>query len=150
MAEVRVDDRNRIPVPTRFMDVLRGLDEYSADPKGIEVVVGLDRTGKLGVFPKSVHEELLERLDEQDPDDPRWDEIRETIFGSSDECKLDVQNRVKISGPLCKLLGLSGEVIVRGVGKYLQVLSMDDWMEGAKTAPEKYRALYAERQKFQG
>lgn len=141
MVEVRVDDRNRIAVPSRFMEVLRSLEEYKAVSDGFEIVVGLDRTSKVGLFPKSVHEEMLDRLPAADDADPLGDEVRTVIYGSSESCVLDKQNRARIPALLADWGNLRGEVVVLGVGNYLQVVSKEEWKASVSSLKENFRAL---------
>lgn len=139
MADPAVDDRLRVALPFRMLKALRTLAS-EADPAAqadeeLTVVVGLGLEGTLCVWPKNVHEELIEWLAEKPEWDQTWRQVRATVEGSWEEQKLDKQNRIKIPSLLGRKLGLSGNVVVRGAGRHMEIISMDAWEKQVDALP---------------
>ncbi len=125
MVEQRVDDRQRIAIPARFKDALRHFSGSSeAD---LSVTVGLGLEGRLCIFPKTVHDELLDHLDSQPAFDPKWRRIRNMVEGSAEEQALDKQSRIKIPALLARRLELEGTIVVMGAGRHLVLMTMAEW-----------------------
>lgn len=127
MVEAKVDDRNRVAIPARFVDSLRALSLSADSQEPLEVVISLDLMGKLAVFPNKVYSDFREHLTKQDPYSFQSEGMRTLILGSSERQTLDKQSRIRIPNLLGKRKGLKGEIVIQGVGNRLQFLSMEDW-----------------------
>lgn len=135
MVEVRVDDRNRVAVPSKFVDAFRkiasesGENGSSADDTkdGLDVVLSLDLQKRLSIWPKNVYEEFMDFLKSKPKFDPKWQKVRGFIQGSTERLKLDKQNRLKIPALLGRQLGLVGEIVITGTGDHLQLVSKEKW-----------------------
>ncbi len=140
MAEQKVDDRLRVAVPAKFMDALRHLS--GSGDGDLSVVVGLGLEGRLCIFPKPVHDDLLAHLDSQPKFDPKWRRIRNMVEGSSEEQTLDKQKRIKIPGLLARELGLQGNIVVTGSGLELVLMPLADWEKELKEYPAVADGMY--------
>lgn len=139
---VKVDDRNRVAIPARFLDGLRALAGSGDSKKDLEVVVAFDLLGKVGVFPKNVHEEMVEQVEAENPGGTlHLTGVLGVLRGATEVQTLDGQARVRIPTLFGRSRGLVGEVVVMGVGRHLQLLSMADW----EAAVAEYDAYVRER-----
>lgn len=133
MHEVKVDDRNRVAIPARFVDTLRklaapdGTEPSPEDP--VEVVIALDLEERVSIYPKKVYQDFKGYLGLQDQYDPDWSRIRSVVLGSADPQVLDKQNRIKVPALLKKWARLDEEIVLQGVGERLQMLSKKMWEE---------------------
>jgi len=139
-SEQTVDERHRVALIAKQNKAFRTLasetDPDALDPeKEFSAVISLGTEGRLCVFPKKVHEDLLAWLDRQPAFDPGWRRVRAMILGSTEEVKVDKQNRVKLPQPLAGKLGLYGTIIVRGVGDYFELMSRSAWEKEAEEFP---------------
>jgi len=130
MEKVRVDDRNRIAVPSKFIEYYRGEGYKRSDgDQPIDLLISVDLEGKLSIFTKNVHDEMMAFLEKKPKYDPVWMEIRSVIRSSEEDVKLDKQNRMKIPTTIGGFYELSGEIVLQGAGDRLQLLSMKKWKE---------------------
>ena len=96
----------------------------------IEVVVGLGLGKNVMIFPKNVHQKLLGYVKSQPDPDPDWDPIRGMIMRTADIQTLDKQNRLRIPHLLAQRFGLTGDVVVSGIGDRLELVPKEQWDDG--------------------
>ncbi|MBX3730391.1 MAG: hypothetical protein KF858_14525 [Candidatus Sumerlaeia bacterium] len=139
---VKVDDRNRVAIPARFLDGLRALAGSGDSKSDLEVVVAFDLLGKVGVFPKNVHEEMVAQIEGDDgAGNLHVTGVLGVLRGATESQTLDGQARVRIPTLFGRSRGLVGEIVVMGVGRHLQLLSLSDW----DAAVAEYDAYVRER-----
>jgi DNA-binding transcriptional regulator/RsmH inhibitor MraZ len=142
----KVDERNRVALPSRFVSVFRAISapegtETTDDGEPLEVVVALGLKKRLCIYPVNVYEEMLEWLDGQPTYEPAWRDVRGMIHGSAEYQTLDKQNRLKIPAFLGRKLGLTGAIVVKGAGRWAELLSEADMEMDLDTFEEKVNRL---------
>jgi MraZ protein len=115
--EHTIDDKNRLTLPARFRDALAG---------GVVVTRGIDAC--LTVYTRDGWEEFVSsRLAGLDPFSREARQMRRYLFSAGVEAELDKQGRVTLPSGLLKKAGLAREVVVAGVGDYLEVWDRNGW-----------------------
>ena len=131
LGEVTMDDRGRIAIPAKFVKTFRSIDasndNNSNSDENLEVVVGMTMGEQLGIFPKTVHDNLCEYLESGPEYEPDWEDLKSWVMGTCEPQTLDKQNRVRIPSLLAKSLGLCGQLVIKGVGDHLEVIGMKEW-----------------------
>lgn len=115
--QATIDDKGRLKLPAR----LKGQIEEWYGP---QVFVTSIAPHELRVYPLSVWEELEQRFLARPSMDPlvqRW--IEHANYGQDDE--LDAQGRVLVPSLLREVVGVAGEVVVSGRGRFLAVVSRE-------------------------
>jgi len=79
------------------------------------------------LFPWEVWVEIEKRIAEIRITDLKGDLIRRFLMGG-DECWLDAQGRVGLSAPLRTYANLQKDLVVRGVGRYIEIWSRERWL----------------------
>ncbi len=115
--QATVDEKGRLKLPAR----LKGqLEEWF----GARVFVTSLSPQELRVYPLTVWEELEHRFLVRPSMDPLVQRLLEHAnYGQEDE--LDAQGRVLIPALLRDVLGVAGEVVVSGRGRFLAVVARD-------------------------
>jgi MraZ protein len=135
--QATVDDKGRLKLPAR----LKGqLEEWF----GSMVFVTTLTPGELRVYPLQVWEELEQRFLSRPSMDPLVQRLLEHAnYGQEDE--VDAQGRVLVPALLRDVIGVTGEVVVSGRGRFLAVVARDRaHAELAKPfSPEELAALAA-------
>ncbi len=115
--QATVDDKGRLKLPARLKTQL---EEWF----GTRVFVTSLSPQELRVYPLTVWEELERRFLVRPSMDPLIQRLLEHAnYGQEDE--LDAQGRVLIPALLRDVLGVAGEVVVSGRGRFLAVVARD-------------------------
>lgn len=108
-----MDERGRVPLPPRYRDAFR---------EGVVLSQGSpDRCVR--VYTVSAFEAQASETTAQSPMQRRGRDLRRVLFSHSHDVDLDRQNRVLIPAALREYAGLSGKVLVVGVGEWLEIWS---------------------------
>ncbi len=138
-----MDDKSRLAVPARLIPALRELSGIE-EKEQIEVVVTVTAQQRLGVYPRRLFMEMIERLEQAAHDDQDVADLRITLLNNMDEQCLDKQNRFRVPAAYAHAFKLSGEVIVLGSGEFLEVVNKEVWQrqlaERMSEMPNKLRA----------
>jgi MraZ protein len=115
--QATIDDKGRLKLPAR----LKGqIDEWF----GPRVFVTSIAPHEIRVYPLEVWEELEQRFLARPSMDPLVQRLLEHAnYGQEDE--LDSQGRVLVPSLLREAVGMSGEVVVSGRGRFLAVVARD-------------------------
>jgi len=115
--QATVDDKGRLKLPARLKTQL---EEWF----GSRVFVTSLSPLELRVYPLTIWEELERRFLARPSMDPLVQRLLEHAnYGQEDE--LDAQGRVLIPALLREVLGVTGEVVVSGRGRFLAVVPRD-------------------------
>ena len=115
--QMRVDDKGRVGIPSRFVAVLRELCPDRCDSVG--VMITPDRSIK--IMPAPVFEKELERWSELND---QIDEERTVLNMSTslaDELALDRQNRIRLNPLMMDLCRIERHVVFVGTVHYMQL-----------------------------
>ena len=143
-----LDDRLRLAVPSKLIPTLRELAGVSEDDP-LDVVVTITMNGHLGVYPRRVFTEMFEKLEQAPPEDLDAADLRLAYLNYMDEQSLDKQNRFRVPQMHAEAFGLSGEVVVMGSERFLEVVSKAKWNEILKDRQPKLRHQAAQMHQFQ-
>ena len=112
----KLDDKGRLTLPARYRDELRA---------GLMITKGQDRC--LFVFPREVFEELAKKVSEAPFTNEGVRAYQRYLFSGTVEAELDKQGRVTLPANLMAKADLGRDVVVAGVGEYLEVWDRDAW-----------------------
>ncbi|MCS6772838.1 MAG: division/cell wall cluster transcriptional repressor MraZ [Anaerolineae bacterium] len=111
-----LDDKNRLALPAKFRTRL-------AD--GVVITAGMDKC--LLVYPAEEFQALFERVSALPLMDREAATLRRLLFTNAYDTVPDKQNRVVIPQALCDYAALAGEVIIVGVGRFIELWNASEW-----------------------
>jgi MraZ protein len=115
--EHSLDAKHRLTVPAKYRAALAGGVVLAVSP---EIEPGTPRS--IAVWTPEAYEAYTHAvLAGLNPVSPRARELSRLLFANSHDVELDSANRVMIPGQLMGYAGLDKEVMVTGVGEYLEV-----------------------------
>lgn len=115
--EHTIDDKNRLTLPARFRQSFSD---------GVVVTRGIDRC--LDVHTREGWDDFVRsRLQGLDRFSGEARQMRRYLFSAGVEAELDKQGRVTLPAGLMKKVGLGRDVVVAGVGEYLEVWDRSAW-----------------------
>ena len=115
--EHTIDDKNRLTLPARFREAF-------AD--GVVVTRGIDPC--LAVYTREGWNDFVRsRLAGLDQFSREARQMRRFLFSAGAEAELDKQGRVMVPPALAEHAGLGREVVVAGVGEFLEVWDRAAW-----------------------
>jgi MraZ protein len=124
--QATIDDKGRLKLPTRLKSQI---EEWF----GASVFVTSIAPHEIRVYPLPVWEELEQRFLARPSMDPLVQRLLEHAnYGQEDE--MDAQGRVLVPALLREAIGMSGEVVVSGRGRFLAVVARDR-AQGELTKP---------------
>jgi MraZ protein len=115
--EHTIDDKNRLTLPARFRDAF-------AD--GVVVTRGIDPC--LAVYTREGWDGFVRsQLAGLDQFSREARQMRRFLFSAGVEAELDKQGRVTLPAGLLRKAGLARDVVVAGVGEFLEVWDRAAW-----------------------
>jgi MraZ protein len=115
--QATIDDKGRLKLPSRLKSQLQ--EWY-----GARVFVTSIAPHELRVYPLTAWEELEQRFLARPSMDPLVQRLLEHAnYGQEDEC--DAQGRVLVPALLRDVIGVNGEVVVSGRGRFLAVVARE-------------------------
>lgn len=127
----KIDDKGRVVIPSKLRKEL-----YNQNVRNVFITRGLENC--LFVFPEgmwSVHTEKLKTLPFT-RGDPRA--FTRLFFSGAFESKIDRQGRIALPQNLSGYAGLSGDIVIIGVGDRLEIWAENNWQQYSKRAQESY------------
>lgn len=115
--EHALDAKNRLTVPAKYRDTLRGGVVLAISP---ETEVGTTRS--LAIWRPDDYDAFVQQaLAELNPLGPRARDLRNLLYGNSWDQELDSANRIVLPQPARDFAGLEKEVVITGAGDHLQL-----------------------------
>ncbi len=114
--EHTIDEKGRVAIPARFREEL---GEGFVLTKGFELC--------LQAFPRSMWNELAEKVNRLPLGSPQARNLRRMLFAPAIEVEVDRQGRVLIPQGLREYAGLSEEVLITGMHTYFELWSAPRW-----------------------
>lgn len=103
-------------MPARFRTLL-------AD--GLVIMSSTERC--LLIYPNAEFQKLFDRVSALPTIDPQAAILRRMLFMNASDAVPDKQNRVVVPQPLRDYAGIAGDVVLVGVGRWVEVWSPDAW-----------------------
>lgn len=116
--ENKLDDKGRLSMPAKFRASLA---------EGFVVTRGFESC--LTIFPMAEWQRLAEALGRFPVTDQKARSLRRVLFAQASDTELDKQGRVLIPEYLREAAGLSSEVIVAGMDRYIEIWDSERWQE---------------------
>jgi DNA-binding transcriptional regulator/RsmH inhibitor MraZ len=122
-----IDQKGRVGIPSRFVDVLKVLAQESGrGGEELEVGVTVTTTRTLKIVPIGLFEQELEAWMKLDPEKKdEWELLQ--IASLSHDAVLDSQNRIKLNQRLLDLVKIGPKIVVSGHLKFMQIDNDDQW-----------------------
>jgi MraZ protein len=115
--EHTIDDKNRLTLPARFREAFAG---------GVVVTRGIDPC--LAVYTREGWDDFVHsQLAGLDQFSREARQMRRYLFSAGAEAELDKQGRVTLPAGLLRKAGLARDVVVAGVGEFLEVWDRAAW-----------------------
>jgi MraZ protein len=115
--QATIDDKGRLKLPARLKSQV---EEWF----GVQVFVTSLAPHEIRVYPLPIWEDLEQRFLSRPSMDPLVQRLLEHAnYGQEDE--MDAQGRVLVPALLREAIGMSGEVVVSGRGRFLAVVARD-------------------------
>ncbi len=131
--EHALDAKNRLTVPAKYRDVLKGGIVLAISP---ETEVGTSRS--LGIWRPDDYDSFVQRaLAELNPLGARARDLHNLLYGNSWDQDVDSANRFVVPQPAREFVGLEKDVTITGAGDHLQLWD--------RTAFSEYNAIALSR-----
>lgn len=121
--DLRIDDKGRVTMPSRFKAILR--EHFPND--GDQVVVRLWLDQNLTVEPLSEYAKVAERYAAYDDLDEGARRLKEMVTGLATIEKIDAGGRIRLPADLRELAGLDREVTLVGGGRSFTIWDRETW-----------------------
>lgn len=113
-----IDEKGRMTIPAKFRKDLGG-----------KVVLSLSFDGNLEIRSKASFKEWAAFLNGQPQLNLSAQQLRDAIFGNSEELEIDQKGRILIPGQISKVAGLDKQVNLIGAGDRVRIISAAKWIE---------------------
>ncbi len=118
-----LDTKGRLAVPTRYRD---GIQRQS---EGRMVVTINHKERCLWLYPLAEWEEIERKVVNLPSFDPNAERLKRILIGHANDCELDANGRVLLSGPLREFAGLTKRVVMIGQGNKFEIWNEALWRE---------------------
>ncbi len=110
-----IDAKQRLTIPTEVRDVMNFWKHGST-------FVAAPGSRNLALYPEPVFKKIAEQISKKEDL-----ETQRSIFSQSSRVPMDSANRVRIPERLLRKYGLSGKVVLVGLGDHLEVFEAKWW-----------------------
>lgn len=126
-----LDDKARVTLPAKFRPQFG---------EGLVMTAGTERC--IWVYPAEEFGKLAERINALPLTGQEAAAFRRLIYGNAFDASLDKQGRVVVPEKLRRHANIEGEVVVTGVGRFVEIWSPAEWDRAqeaiqARGAPER-------------
>jgi MraZ protein len=120
-----LDAKSRVTVPARWR--FAGMDELLALPDGIQPVLRL--------MPREVLTDMLTKVQASESlSEPEKLALIRLYSARAFPCPLDKQGRLSLPSASTERIGISGEVVLVGAWRHIEIWRPEDWQSYAGTA----------------
>ena len=121
--EHAIDDKNRVAIPSKYRDVLVGLDQ-----QGLMVTRFRDAESRcLDVYPMSAWADLEAKILAKRRFDRRIQRLKNVYVSGAHECVPDGQGRILLPQHLREYAGLKRDVVFTGSIDMFKIWDRDTW-----------------------
>ena len=117
-----VDDKGRVTLPAKFRD------DFTA---GCMITRGWD--GCLMIYTPEAFSQLVAKAGYPSPTEPESRNLLRLLFSGANDAKLDKLGRLNIPSVLRDYAGLEDEVVLAGVGHWIEIWNSLDWARQLET-----------------
>ena len=107
-----IDDKGRLSIPSRLRD------QVTRDGQPLSFFVTTGRKGQLSAYAENEYQLLVGELGSKTDDESS--EALRAITADTEECPIDAQGRVVLSGRLREAAGIKRDVVILGVSKRVE------------------------------
>ena len=118
---VSLDAKGRLAMPAKFRDILLA-------QSGGHLVLTVQQTASLAIFPLSVWEAVENELYDCDDGDEEVERYLRTVVHNAEECELDAQGRFVVPPLLREYAGLNKQVVLAGYLKKIELWDEQRYM----------------------
>ena len=111
-----LDDKGRVTIPAKFRDVFF---------EGCVITRGWDHC--LIIYTPEAFSQLVLKARRSSPTAPSSRALLRVLLSGANDAKLDKLGRVNIPSFLRDYAGLEDEVVLAGVGDWIEIWNSDDW-----------------------
>jgi MraZ protein len=129
-SEHTLDTKGRLNIPSRFRDVLQGLDT--------EPLMVTNWHKCLKAFPVDVWERIETTLLVQGKKQPGMDSFRRYVISGVAECTLDRQGRILLPPTLRTDFDLKKDVVLNGMLDHFEIWDKTAWEKERKLTRDKF------------
>jgi DNA-binding transcriptional regulator/RsmH inhibitor MraZ len=125
-----MDDRQRVPIPSKMVPVLRAMAGVGEEDD-IQVVFTFSPRRTVAVYPQPAYDAMIDRLKSKQKSNPKpgLRKLIQAYVNYKDEQTLDKQNRVRVPQIHATVMKLSREVAIVGSEDHLEIMSMERFTE---------------------
>lgn len=121
VAQINLDAKGRIAIPTRYRDQLYGRC-------GGQLVITVDTSETcLTIYPLPEWEEVQPRLDKLSSINPKTAMVKRMLLGNATDVEMDANGRTLIPGKLREHAELGKKVVLIGQGKKFELWDEATW-----------------------
>lgn len=121
--EHAIDDKNRVAIPSKFRDVLVGLNQ-----QGLMVTrFRSEEQSCLDVYTFPSWEQLEAKILAKGRFDPAMQQFKDVYVSGAHECALDGQGRILVPQHLREWAGLKRDVVFTGQVDMFRIWDRDTW-----------------------
>ena len=130
--EYNLDDKGRVNIPGKFRDKL------VPRKKGIHLIVTRDLDQCLSVYPEDEWKKVAEKILNLPRVEEGIQRFSRYIFATAEECPVDKQGRILLSGDLRSYANLDREIIFLGHFHKFEIWNREAWkaQESVNASPE--------------
>ncbi|MFP4379123.1 MAG: division/cell wall cluster transcriptional repressor MraZ [Candidatus Sumerlaeia bacterium] len=136
--ELKIDDKGRLSIPSKFKSVLQG--KYSDDDMQVVISLGLDNC--LMVEPLSVYEDSVAKLLQMNDLSKSVRRLKKLRTTYASQEKMDGSGRIRIPQNLRETVGISKEVICNGNFSSFEIWDKQEYMEEEEEIIPNREGLY--------
>ncbi len=111
-----LDEKGRLTIPARFRESLE---------TGAYVTQGFEQN--LMVLTTPAFQEFSRRVNAMSLTDPNARQLRRLWFSTADRIEFDRSGRIRIPQFLMEFAGLQNEIIIVGMGEFIELWSPEHW-----------------------
>jgi len=134
--ERKLDQKNRLAIPTKLRDLLSLKDP---DLKGVYVTPGQDRS--LAIYTPDKIGKVAEQLDRAPFTREKVRHFRRLYFALAEFCEWDGQGRILIPERLVTWAGLKKQVMLVGVQDHMEIWDRERWTTFISENAAKFDAI---------
>jgi len=115
--ERALDEKLRLALPKRLREAFAG--------QALVITPGTD--GSLAIFPQQAFAGLAEKLAARSPTGQDVRAYSRLLYAQSHSVEVDSQGRIRLPADLARMAGLTGEIVLLGVGDRVEVWNKSRW-----------------------